>query len=108
MGHHFAPENTLAGLRASFLLGVDIVETDVRLTEDDVVVAFHDSELDRMTDGEGRLSRRTLAEVRRLSVMADPDRYDGDFSCELETKGVSAGIATARSASAAFPSNPTQ
>jgi glycerophosphoryl diester phosphodiesterase len=37
-----APENTLAGFEIALDLGVDSIETDVHLTQDDVIVLFHD------------------------------------------------------------------
>ena len=57
VGHRFAngfaPENTLSALRAAILLGVDIVETDLRMTSDGYVVHIHDSDVNRTTNGFG-------------------------------------------------------
>lgn len=48
-----APENTLVGFAAAVSAGVDYIETDVRRTADDVLVLFHDANIDRTTDGHG-------------------------------------------------------
>ncbi len=86
MATPFAPENSLSALRASILLGTDIVETDIRVTADDQVVFIHDGEVDRTLDGEGDVSSFTLAELRampvrmpsKLAILDEP----GDFGCE--------------------------
>jgi glycerophosphoryl diester phosphodiesterase len=60
-----APENTLAGLRRAKALGCRWVEVDVRLTADDRPILLHDDMLERTTDGRGKVSALSLAEVRR-------------------------------------------
>jgi glycerophosphoryl diester phosphodiesterase len=68
-----APENTLAAFRRSYDLGVRYLETDVRLSADGQLVAFHDASLHRATGAAGRLRRRTLAELTALPVFGgDP------------------------------------
>ena len=54
-GAALAPENTMAAFQKSFDLGIRYFETDVHLTADDVVVVFHDHELDRLTNGTGKV-----------------------------------------------------
>jgi glycerophosphoryl diester phosphodiesterase len=63
-----APENTLAGFRAARALRCRWVEFDVRLTADNALVICHDDQLDRTTDGRGRISKMPLAAVRRLDA----------------------------------------
>jgi glycerophosphoryl diester phosphodiesterase len=65
-----APENTLAGLRKARELGARWVEFDVMLTADGVPVLIHDETLRRTTSGRGRVSERTLAEIRTLDAGA--------------------------------------
>ncbi|MGD0834803.1 MAG: glycerophosphodiester phosphodiesterase [Candidatus Dormibacteria bacterium] len=65
-GEH--PENTMAAFAAAVALGCTHVETDVQLTRDRVLVAFHDDSLDRVTDGHGRIADLTLAEVRHADA----------------------------------------
>ena len=60
-----APENTLAGLRKAKALGCGWVEFDVRLTRDRRPVLLHDNRLERTTNGRGKVSALSLAEVRR-------------------------------------------
>ena len=61
-----APENSLAAIERAINMGVDIVEIDVRRTKDGHWVVIHDKSLDRTTTGEGRVSDRTLTEIRQL------------------------------------------
>ncbi|TMB92309.1 MAG: glycerophosphodiester phosphodiesterase [Chloroflexi bacterium] len=59
-----APENTLPAFEAALALGYTYIETDVRLTADGVLVAFHDTALDRVTDQTGCIGDLTLREVQ--------------------------------------------
>lgn len=63
-----APENTLAATRIAIEQGADFIEVDLQLTSDREVVLMHDPDLDRTTNGHGRVSDRTLAEVRSLDA----------------------------------------
>lgn len=65
-----APENTLPAFAAAVALGYTHVETDVHLTRDGVLVAFHDAALDRVTDGTGAIADLTLAEVQAADAGA--------------------------------------
>ncbi|UAL11410.1 glycerophosphodiester phosphodiesterase family protein [Caulobacter segnis] len=62
------PENSLAALERCIALGVDLVEIDVRRTRDGVLVVMHDAKVDRTTEGKGRVSNLTLAEVQALRL----------------------------------------
>jgi glycerophosphoryl diester phosphodiesterase len=115
LGNPFAPENSLSALRASILLGVDVVETDARITADGRVVLVHDAEVDRTLEGSGDVSSFTLAELEAMAVKPEGSDPAGDFACErvatieqvmaiakgrviveLETKDVAAGVAAAQ------------
>jgi glycerophosphoryl diester phosphodiesterase len=61
-------ENTLAAFKHAVALGYDYLETDVHVTSDGVLLAFHDSVLDRVTDQQGAISDLTFEEVRRALV----------------------------------------
>ena len=110
----FAPENSLSALRAAILLGVDIVETDVRLTADGEVVLLHDATVDRTLEGSGEVEQMTLADLRALPMRVAATLPTGDFSCdrvptldelfelaagriivELEVKDTAAGVLAA-------------
>ena len=61
-------ENSMAAFRAAVDLGTVHLETDVHTTSDDVLVVFHDSSLDRVTDSVGTISSLTAAEVARARI----------------------------------------
>ena len=75
-----APENTLAAVRAAILMGVDGIEIDVRDTKDGHLVLMHDDTVDRTTDGHGKVSDLTLAQIRALHIKVNKG-IEGDFSC---------------------------
>ena len=58
-------ENTLYAFAEAMALGYTYLETDVHLTRDGVLVAFHDDHLDRLTEHTGRIADITLAELNR-------------------------------------------
>ncbi len=61
-------ENTMEAFRAAADLGVDQIETDVRLTKDGELVLIHDETLERVTDGYGKVIDHTLSELEKLKV----------------------------------------
>jgi len=72
IGHRGAaglePENTLRSFGRALELGVDRIETDVRLTKDGHPVLVHDATVDRTTDGTGPVRDLTLKEIRELDA----------------------------------------
>ncbi|MDQ3803725.1 MAG: glycerophosphodiester phosphodiesterase [Acidobacteriota bacterium] len=62
------PENTLYAFGRAVEMGADVIETDARLTADGALVLFHDETVGRTTDGAGRVSELTLAELKRLDA----------------------------------------
>ncbi len=64
----YAPENSLESLAHDIAWGVDLMETDVRLTKDDRVVMMHDWSVDRTTNGHGAVADLTLAEIKQLHL----------------------------------------
>jgi glycerophosphoryl diester phosphodiesterase len=67
---HAAPENTLVSFQKAREMGADGVELDVLLCADGEVVVMHDSTVERTTDGHGRISDLTLAQVKALDAGA--------------------------------------
>jgi glycerophosphoryl diester phosphodiesterase len=61
-------ENTALQFRRAVELGYRYIETDVHTTRDGKLVAFHDSTLDRVTDGAGRIADLPWADVRHARV----------------------------------------
>ena len=62
------PENTMPAFEGAVALGYRYVETDVHVTADGVLCAFHDERLDRVTDAEGLIRELSWAEVSRARV----------------------------------------
>ena len=68
-GHSIAyPENTLEAYRKAIELDVEMIECDVNITRDGQLVMMHDSMLDRTTNGSGRVSGVTWAEIQGLDA----------------------------------------
>jgi glycerophosphoryl diester phosphodiesterase len=73
------PGNTLAGIRRAIESGAHVAEVDVRTTKDGVLVCLHDPDVDRTTDGKGKVAELTLAQVKRLDAGAKFDaKYKGE------------------------------
>jgi glycerophosphoryl diester phosphodiesterase len=58
----------MAAFTRAHALGVDGIELDVRLSRDGEVVVIHDADVDRTTDGRGRVSSFTAAELSRMNA----------------------------------------
>jgi hypothetical protein len=69
-----AMENTLEAFRATFLLGGDGNEFDIRSTSDGVLVVFHDDMTDRHLEAYGDIGDYTWAELQRLRFR-DPGKF---------------------------------
>jgi glycerophosphoryl diester phosphodiesterase len=67
--HVLVPENTLAEYENGIKNSVDFVEIDLRTTKDSVLVIMHDATVDRMTNGKGKISDLTYAELKKLEVI---------------------------------------
>ena len=65
---HDAPANTLAAFQLAAEMGADGLELDVHLSRDGELVVIHDFTLEATTDGQGRVSDRTLAELQQLDA----------------------------------------
>ena len=61
-----APENSLQAFQNCIDMGVDMVELDLKRTSDGVLVIMHDKTLDRCTNGKGKVSDHTYAEIQQL------------------------------------------
>ena len=61
-----APENSMPAFGAAVAMGAEEIEFDLWFTKDGEVVSMHDSTLDRVSDGTGKIRQYTLEELRAL------------------------------------------
>jgi len=61
-------ENSMAAFRRAVEEGFHYLETDVHATRDGVLVAFHDSVLDRVSDGTGPIAAQSWQQVRHARI----------------------------------------
>jgi glycerophosphoryl diester phosphodiesterase len=64
----YEPENTLLSFQKAIEIGVDWVEMDMRRSADGHLVIIHDDTVDRTTNGHGKVSEMTLAELKKLDA----------------------------------------
>ena len=69
-----AHENTLEAFRATFELGGDGNEFDIRATRDGVLVVFHDDMLDRLLEADGDVGDYTWEQLQRFRFR-NPGRF---------------------------------
>ena len=67
--HVAAQENTLAAFQNAINVGADYVEIDLRTSKDSQLVIMHDGTVNRMTNGIGKVSDLTWAELKQLKVI---------------------------------------
>ena len=64
----YAPENTMISFELASRMGVDMVECDVHLSKDQECMVFHDSELNRTSNGRGFLRECTAHELKKMDA----------------------------------------
>ena len=69
-----APENTVASFICAARLGLDAIETDVRLTADGALVCVHDDTLKRMFGIDREVSSMRLEELRKLTPIKGKEK----------------------------------
>jgi len=90
-------ENTLAALGAAVAAGFPALEMDLRATADGEVVVLHDADLDRTTDGHGRIETLTWRQLQDASttdgpvprladLMSSLKAWDGLWNLEVKAK----------------------
>ncbi len=68
------PENSIEAIKDSLKSYNDtIIEIDLQLTKDNVVIAFHDFELNSLTNGNGRVAELNIEELKKL-FLKKPDK----------------------------------
>lgn len=80
-----APESTLPALELAHHSGADYLELDIQLSADGHLVAFHDRELQRTSNGEGQINDFDLETLQQLDTgswfnAAYPDKADDSFA----------------------------
>lgn len=63
-----APENTMPSADSALVHGATWIEVDVRTTADGVMYNLHDDELERTTNGVGKISESTAAYIDSLDA----------------------------------------
>lgn len=63
-----APENSIIALQRCADMGVDVMETDVHMSRDGYLVMIHDETVDRVSNGKGKVSELTLAQIKALRL----------------------------------------
>ena len=61
-------ENSMAAFAHAVELGYRYLETDVHATADGILVAFHDDDLDRVTDRTGKIADLPYSEVAKARI----------------------------------------
>ena len=61
-----APENTSAAFDKAIENDFLYIETDVQLTSDNIPVIIHDETVDRTSNGKGKVSEKTLSDIKKL------------------------------------------
>ena len=61
-----APENTSAAFDLAIENEFYYIETDVQLTADNIPVIIHDDTVDRTSNGKGKVSEKTLSDIKKL------------------------------------------
>ncbi len=68
----YEPENTLRAFELAIRQGAQMIELDLHATCDNQIIVIHDFTLDHTTNLKGRVSERTLAEIKQ----ADAGKYE--------------------------------
>lgn len=61
-----APENSMPAFGAAVALGAEEIEFDLWSTKDRILVSCHDSTIERVSDGNGKIYEHTYEELSRL------------------------------------------
>ncbi len=62
----YAPENTLSAFRKAVQMNSDGIELDVQLSKDGHVVVIHDLTVNRTSNGNGKVKKLTLKQLKEL------------------------------------------
>ena len=99
-GRSLGPENTIYTFKRALDLGVDVLEMDLQITGDDALVILHDRNVNRTTNGKGRVEDFTLAELKKLDAGFSWSP-DGSSTFPLRNRGIT--VPTLAEVFQAFP-----
>lgn len=82
-GH--SPENTLSSFQKAYDLGAKWVELDTKETLDGILIVMHDDDIDRTTNGTGKVTRTNWKEIQKLDAGSwFSEKYKGEKVPSLE------------------------
>lgn len=64
----YAPEHTIEAYRLADKMGADYIELDLQMTKDGHLIAMHDNEVKRTTNGTGEVTDMSLSEIKNLDA----------------------------------------
>ncbi|MCC7356472.1 MAG: glycerophosphodiester phosphodiesterase, partial [Candidatus Doudnabacteria bacterium] len=64
----YEPENTLRSFEKAISLGVDMIEFDVRRCKSGELIIIHDDNVDRTTNGKGKVSELNLDTLQQFDA----------------------------------------
>jgi len=86
IGHRGAPElaveNTESSFRAALAAGVDVIETDLRLSADGHLLVAHDSDFSRLGGPPKPIAQCTKSELRGIILRDDSNRIESPLFME--------------------------
>ncbi|MBF02378.1 MAG: glycerophosphodiester phosphodiesterase [Flavobacterium sp.] len=97
-------ENTLESFQKAIDLGVDAIELDVHQCASGELIVFHDFTLERLTNGQGEISKFTWEQLQQLQIVSrfriptlieTLDLIDRKCNVNIELKGHHTAEATA-------------
>ncbi|MBQ9744910.1 MAG: hypothetical protein IJW19_07290 [Clostridia bacterium] len=89
-------ENTMTAFKKAVDEGADMIETDVRLTKDNVLVIIHDERVDRTTNSRGKVSEIYYEDIAVLNA-GDSINYEkvptfNEFICWASKENITLNI----------------
>jgi glycerophosphoryl diester phosphodiesterase len=102
-GAAVVPENTILGFQEGLKYGDAVIECDVHSTLDGELIVMHDELVDRTTDGVGRISELSYAEIQRLDAGY---RVTSDSGTTFPWRGKGVTVPTLGQIYAEFPDKP--
>ena len=61
-------ENTMTAFEKAIQAGADMIETDVRVSKDNILFLMHDDDVERTTDGKGKIKDMTSEEIEKINA----------------------------------------